>query len=107
LRGIEIDQARTIAVNVFVIIEIFNLFNCCSLNYSGFRIGLFTNPWVFSGVAVMIVFQLLFTYLPLANRIFQSASIGLIDWSKVIVFALVVYFLVEFEKRLRRRKKLK
>ena len=107
LRGIEIAKARTIAVNVFVIIEIFYLFNCRSLDYSVFRIGFFTNPWVFAGVAVMIVLQLLFTYLPLANRIFQSAPIGLIDWSKVIVFALIVYFLVEFEKRLRQRKKTK
>lgn len=105
VRGMDIAKARTIAVNVFVIIEIFYLFNCRSLNYSMFRIGPFTNPWIFAGVAAMVVLQLLFTYLPLANRIFQSAPIGWIDWAKAMVFALIVYFLVEFEKRLWRTKK--
>jgi P-type E1-E2 ATPase len=35
----------------------------------------------------------------------KNKHLGLINWSKVIVFALVVYFLVEFEKRLWQRKK--
>ncbi|MDJ0912970.1 MAG: cation-transporting P-type ATPase [Desulfobacterales bacterium] len=104
LRGVEIDRARTIAVNVFIFIEIFYLFNSRSLSNSVFRIGLFTNPWAFAGVAVMIVLQILYTYLPQANRIFQSAPIGWFDWLKILLFASLVFVLVEFEKGLRRRR---
>jgi Ca2+-transporting ATPase len=104
-RGVEIDRARTIAVNVFIFTEIFYLFNSRSLSYSVFRIGFFSNPWAFAGVAVMIALQLLYTYLPQANRIFQSAPIGWVDWAKIILFALAVFILVEIEKALRRRRK--
>jgi Ca2+-transporting ATPase len=107
LRGVHIDRARTIAVNVFVFTEIFYLFNSRSLNYSVFQVGFFTNPWAFAGVAVMVLLQLLFTYLPQANRIFQSAPIDGLDWIKILLFALLVYGVVEAEKGLRRRRKRK
>ncbi len=104
LRGLAVERARTIAVNVFIFIEIFYLFNSRSLNHSVFRIGFFTNPWAFAGVAVMIVLQMLYTYMPLANRIFQSAPITVGDWAQILVVAVTVYLLVEFEKAYRRRK---
>jgi cation-transporting ATPase F len=104
LRGVAIDRARTIAVNVFVFVEIFYLFNSRSLTRSVFRIGVFSNPWAFVGAAVMIVLQLLFTYLPQANTLFQSAPIGWFDWVKIIVFAALVFVLVELEKAWRRRR---
>jgi Ca2+-transporting ATPase len=107
LRGVNIDRARTIAVNVFIFTEIFYLFNSRSLHYSVFRIGFFTNPWAFAGVAVMVVLQLLFTYLPQANYIFQSAPLELLDWVKILAFAMLVYFLVELEKGIRRRRRKK
>ena len=46
----------------------------------------------------------LYTYLPLANRIFQSAPITVGDWAQILVVAVTVYLLVEFEKAYRRRK---
>jgi Ca2+-transporting ATPase len=107
LRGVNVDRARTIAVNVFIFTEIFYLFNSRSLHYSVFRIGFFTNPWAFAGVAVMVVLQLLFTYLPQANYIFQSAPLELLDWVKILAFAMLVYFLVELEKGIRRRRRKK
>ncbi len=64
-----------------------------------------TNLWAFAGVAVMVVLQMLYTYLPMANRIFQSAPITLGDWAQILVVAVTVYLLVEFEKGLRRRKR--
>jgi cation-transporting ATPase F len=104
IRGLEIDEARTIAVNVFVFIEIFYLFNSRSLHYSVKRIGFFSNLWVFGGVTTMIVLQLLFTYLPAANKIFQSAPIGLLDWLKILLFSLLVFIIVEVEKAIRLKK---
>jgi magnesium-transporting ATPase (P-type) len=107
LRGVDIDRARTIAVNVFIFTEIFYLFNSRSLSHSVLHIGLFTNPWAFAGVTVMVVLQMLFTYLPQANVLFQSAPLDWLDWAKILAFALLVYFLVELEKSIRRRRRKK
>ncbi len=104
LRGLAVERARTIAVNVFIFIEIFYLFNSRSLHYSVFRIGFFSNPWAFAGVAAMIVLQMGYTYLPFANRIFQSAPITLGDWAQILLVSVTTYLLVEIEKRWRRKK---
>ena len=51
-----LEKARTVAVNTFVIMELFYLFNCRSMNKSIFQLGVFTNMWVFGGVAVMLLY---------------------------------------------------
>ena len=95
--------ARTIAVNIFVIGSIFYLFNCRSLKYSMFKIGVFSNPVVWLGILIMVALQIAFTYLPFMNSIFHSTPIDLIDWLWVIVTGIAIYATVEIEKYFRRR----
>jgi Ca2+-transporting ATPase len=103
-RGLEVERARTIAVNTFIFIEIVYLFNSRSLHHSAIRIGFFSNPWVFAGTVVMIVLQLMYTYLPIANYIFQSAPITWGDWLQILIYAMVVYGLVELQKKWQRKR---
>ena len=103
-QGSSIEAARTCAVNIFVFGEIFYLFNCRSLRHSMFRIGLFSNRWVLGGVGLMVLLQLLFTYLPVMNTAFGSQAIGLGEWGLIISASLVVYIVIEVEKWLRGRK---
>jgi Ca2+-transporting ATPase len=77
LKGATVEQARTIAVNVFVIVEMFYLYKSRSLSQSVFKIGLFSNPWAIGGTAQMLALQLAYTYLPVMNRFFQRAPIDL------------------------------
>ena len=102
-RGAGLEEARTVAVNVFVMVELFYLFNCRSLNKSLLDTGLFSNGFVIAGAAVTVVLQLLFTYLPAMNKLFHSAPVGLDAWFRIIGVATAVLLLVEFEKLLRRR----
>ncbi len=102
-RGASIEQARTVAVNAFVIMELFYLFNCRSLTKSIFQLGFFTNMWVFGGVAIMLFVQLGYTYLPFMNRLFQSAPVSFGAWARIITAGFLTYIIVEFEKRLRLR----
>jgi len=44
MHGADIAEARTVAVNVFVMVQLFYLFNCRSLTKSIFRLGFFSNP---------------------------------------------------------------
>jgi Ca2+-transporting ATPase len=91
-------QARTAAVAVFVIGELFYLFNCRSMSRSIFRLGLFSNIWIWVGASIMVLLQVLFTYLPVMNSLFHSAAIGVDSWVKAVVVGLIIYIIVEAEK---------
>lgn len=99
----EVEAARTVAVNVFVIIEVFYLFNCRSLANSMFRIGVFSNRWLLVGVAVMLSLQLVFTYVPFMNQHLSTAPISAAAWGRIFAVGFVVYIVVGFEKWVRRR----
>ncbi len=96
-----IPAARTAAVNVIVMVELFYLFNCRSLERTMFHVGLFSNPWIWRGVGAMIVLQLLLTYLPAMNRLFHTAPIDGPAWGLVLAAAVTVYVVVEVETWLR------
>jgi magnesium-transporting ATPase (P-type) len=101
--GETLAEARTIVVNTIVMVEVFYLFNCRSLTRSMFTIGPFSNPWVLGGVAAMIAAQLLFTYAPFMNQLFQSAPIGAEAWLHIFAVATIAYVVVGLEKLIRLR----
>ncbi|MFZ5833661.1 MAG: cation-transporting P-type ATPase [Planctomycetota bacterium] len=102
-RDVGENAARTVAVNVFAIGQTFYLFNCRSLTKSVFEIGLFSNRWVWAGVAAMVAAQLFLTYSPLMNRLFHTAPISPLDWVGILAVGVLVFVVVGAEKRFRRR----
>ncbi|MEA2073100.1 MAG: cation-transporting P-type ATPase [Campylobacterota bacterium] len=100
--GFSESVARTAAVNMFVFGELFYLFNCRSIRYSMFEIGLSTNKYLVYGVAGMILLQVFFTYTAFMNKIFKSAPLGLYEWSLILSMSLIIYLVVEMEKKYRR-----
>lgn len=101
--GMTVAQARTAAVGVLVIGELFYLFNCRSLSRSMFSLGIFSNRWLIAGVLIMIGLQLLFTYSPMMNRFFHSAPIGWDAWMRICLVGFIIYCIIEIEKWVRRR----
>ncbi len=97
-QGHTLAEARTVAVNVFVMVEMLYLFNCRSLTRPFWSLGVFTNPWFWGGLATMAVLQLLLTYWPPLNAIFQTAPIGLAEWREIFVFAWLCSLIVGMEK---------
>lgn len=96
------EMARTTAVNMFVFGELFYLFNCRSLRYSMFRLGVFSNRWLILGVTAMVALQVFFTYSPLMNDLFGTAPIGMAEWGLILAGGFIIYILVGAEKWLRR-----
>lgn len=96
--GASLKEARTVAVNLFVMVELFYLWNCRSFTRSMFSIGLFSNPWVIYGSISMVVLQLLYTYVPFMNTIFQSAPISAESWGRLLLVGITVYPIVGIEK---------
>ncbi|MDO6460956.1 cation-transporting P-type ATPase [Granulosicoccaceae sp. 1_MG-2023] len=104
-RGIALDQARTIAVNTLVLFEIFYLFNSRYITAPVLNLrGLTGNRPVLLAIAVLLLFQLAFTYLPALQLLFGSSAISLTDWISSTLVASSVLFLVEAEKYLLRRR---
>ncbi len=101
--GASLAEARTAAVNLFVVVEAFYLFSCRSLTHSAWHIGFFSNRWVIVGVAVQALGQLLLTYLPGMNTVFQTAPIDGQAWLRILAVAVAASVVVAVEKRLRRR----
>lgn len=104
-KGQSVAEARTIAANVFVLVETFYLFNCRSLEKPFWSIGMFSNPWVWFGSGLMLILQLAFTYVPVFNEVFQTAPIGLTDWAWILGVAAVCSATVEAAKWLRPSRK--
>lgn len=97
--GSSIETARTIAVNLLVMIEAFYLMNCrfltqCILTK---RIFVGSAPSLLAIFSVILL-QVIFTYLPVSQKIFGLESIGSYDWMFIIIMALPILLIVEMEK---------
>ncbi|MDT8441383.1 MAG: cation-transporting P-type ATPase [Desulfuromonadales bacterium] len=103
-QGADLDLARTVAVNTLVMFEVFYLLNCRYLHRTVLsRHGLFGNRMVLGAIALVIVFQLLFTYAPPMQTLFATAGLDAAAWLRVVLVAAAVFLLVELEKVLLRR----
>lgn len=99
-----IEHARTVAVNTLVVFEIFYLFSSRYITASVFiRAGLTGNRYVLIAVAVLIIFQLGFTYLAPMQTLFGTTAIDFKLWLPILLVASSVLFLVELEKYFLRR----
>ena len=103
MRGASVEEARTVAVNVVIAVETLYLFNSRSLTRSPFQSGLLSNPWAIGGAVLMVLIQLLYTYAPFMNALFESAPLPYSLWLDVLAVGIAGYAVVEIEKWLRRR----
>jgi cation-transporting ATPase F len=99
--GESLAEARTAALNLFVVVEAFYLFNCRSLTHSMWHVGVLSNPWIIGGVTVQAIGQVAITYLPFMNRAFGTAPISAGAWLQILVIALLATTIIGVHKRLR------
>ncbi|MDX1458324.1 MAG: HAD-IC family P-type ATPase [Marinobacter sp.] len=100
------STARTLAVNTLVAMEVFYLFAVRYLDTASITLrGVLGTPIVLLAVGAVILLQLLFTYLPLFHRTFDTAPLT----PGALVFAggagVVVLLVLELETWLRNRLK--
>jgi calcium-translocating P-type ATPase len=100
--GVSIEQARTAAAAVVVVIEMFYLLSCRSLDRSPRAVGWFSNPWIFAGLGLMAGAQLLFTYAPFMNRLFGTTPLPWQAWLPILGTGVATYLIVAFDKWRRR-----
>jgi magnesium-transporting ATPase (P-type) len=105
VRGMELDFARTAAVNTLVMGQIVYLFNCRRLTDSVLsKEGLLGNPIALKGIALLVVLQLAMTHLPFKQALFGTDHLDAETWLRVVVAGAIVFLAVELEKLFWRRK---
>lgn len=98
-RGASHAEARTAAVNVIVLVELFYLYNCRRLRGSVWEIGLFSNPWANAGVALMIFLQFLFAHWEPMNALFHTEPLPPESWLRAGAIGFAAALVVATEKK--------
>lgn len=91
---------QTIILQMFVMAQLFHLFNCRSELGFAFNKDFFTNRMAFLVAGILVVLQVAITYLPFMNTIFQTTPLTLSEWGIPILMGLAVFVIVEIEKRI-------
>ena len=98
-RGAGLEVSRTLAVNTLVMFELFYLFNTRFLTASALtKQGLTGSRAVLIAVVLVVVFQLIYTYAPPMQYLFESAAISPLGWALAVGVGFSVFVLVEVEK---------
>ncbi len=98
-QGRDLETARTMVVNMLVVLEIFYLFSVRYLHTTSFTLtGVRGTPAVLIALAVVIVGQLAFTYLPAMNALFGSRPLTIADGALIIAIGAASFVLLEWKK---------
>jgi magnesium-transporting ATPase (P-type) len=98
-QGAGVELARTVAVDTLVMIEVAYLFNTRHMREPVInRAGLLGSRPVLIAIAVVIGLQLLFTYAPPMQTLFDTRPVSLLSWCLIMLVAAAALFLVEGEK---------
>jgi len=91
--------ARTVAVNAITVGQIFYLLNSRFLLDSSLSIKAHLgNRYLPLGIGAVVVLQLLFTYAPPLQRLFDNEAIPFRVWPLILLGGLVFFLVVEVEK---------
>lgn len=103
-RGYAEDGARTMVVNMLVVMEIFYLFNVRYLHRTSFSLtGAMGTPAVLAAIAVVVAAQLLFTFAPFMHELFGTAPIALPDGLLILAIGVMTMAILECEKAVVRK----
>ena len=96
--GSDIAIARTTAVNALVCFQIYYLWGMFLIRNraAGFQPGHYM-PLLVSSVGVIFL-QLVFTYSPWMQEIFSTASLGAMEWLKVVAVSSIIMIWLGMEK---------
>lgn len=94
----DVAIAGSIAVNALVIGEAFYLLNCRNIHKSVFNRNFFANMNIFYAIGTLLIIQLLYTYTPLFQKIFNSYPLEFYHWGYAAAGGLAIFVIVEIEK---------
>ncbi len=108
MQGASVEEARTIAVNTLVVMEIFYLFSVRYLHAPSLTLrGILGTRPVLIAISAVTALQFLFTYAPFMEAFFDTRPLSLMEGLQIVAVGVAVLLVLELEKRavvvLRRR----
>lgn len=105
-QGASDQLARTVAVNAITIGQVFYLLNSRYLIDNSLSLGAhLTNKYLPLGIGAVVLLQILFTYAPPLQRVFNTEAVPAHAWPWLFLGGLVFFLLVEAEKLIIRSSK--
>jgi len=102
--GYSIAKAQTMAFTIFVMFQLFNVFNCRSDEDSIFKKGFFNNKYVLWAVSASLVLQVCVIYVPFLQDLFHTVPLNGLDWLTVVIMASLIVAVDEvYVKAIRNR----
>lgn len=103
--GVDVNYARTQAVLMLALGQMAYLLNCRFMSRSSITLDVLRgNRMVWISIGALLVLQLLFTYVPIMNTLFQSRPLAASAWIAPVVLSVVIFFVVEALKAVFRRR---
>jgi Ca2+-transporting ATPase len=96
--GKDFLEAQGLCFITLILIELFNAFNCRSLEYSVFKIGPFSNKWLIWSILITMAMTIPIFYVPLLQEVFHAYALGLTDWIIAILSASTIFIAAEIYK---------
>ena len=97
---------QTMVFTVLCLTQLGHVLAIRSEKESLFKMGLFSNKYLLGAVALTFILQIATIYVPLLNPIFKTEPLTLSEFTIAIVLSSVVFFAVEVEKLIKRRRML-
>jgi magnesium-transporting ATPase (P-type) len=102
--GATLEEARTYAVNTLVAMEVFYLFSVRYLRSPSFTLaGIRGTRPVLTALGLVVALQLVFTYAPFMERLFDTRPVDLVHGLEIIAVGIALFAALEVEKLIVRR----
>ena len=102
--GQDLEQARTVAFTVMVLVQLVHAFNCRSADHSIFRLGVTTNPQLLWAFGLSLGAQVGILVVPAAASLFKVGPLPPADWGLIALLGLLPFVIMELWKFFRSSK---
>lgn len=102
-----VSMAQTVALTTLVVFQVFQAGNSRSESESLFRISPISNPFLFAATLAAVGLHVLALYFPPTQYILRVEPIGIDAWGRIILTASTILIVMEADKFLRRRRRIR
>lgn len=104
-RGQSVDEARSLTFCVVVFSQLFTALAARSRKWTFWQLQPGTNPYLFAAVVISFLLQISIMALPFTRPVFEAKGHSLVEWTLLMLLALMPVTLVELTKLARQWRK--
>jgi Ca2+-transporting ATPase len=98
-------EARTQLLTAMIMMELIIALSMRSLKYPLFKVGVFKNKYLWLAIIISFALQLVILYVPYLQGLFDVHAPELIDWVVAVLFAGIIFSVIEIGKYVTSRRK--